>query len=149
MQSKQLGITRTARPPPEKTLDRDLIVDYLFNSSGTEDGDVHQVRVQDKGSQPWCARMEIEGVPVMGVVDSGADIEIIGGELFRRVAAVAKLRRKTLKKANKVPKTYDQRPFTLDGRINLDIAFEGTTMKTPIYLQIDASKPLLLLEGVC
>ena len=62
---------------------------------------------------------------------------------------MSKLRRKTPKKADKVLKTYDQRSFTLDGRIDLDITFEGTNMKTPIYLKVDASEPLFLSEGVC
>ncbi len=34
----------------------------------------------------------------IGIVDSRADITIIGGELFKKVAAVAKLRKKDLKK---------------------------------------------------
>ena len=70
MQSKQTGIPRTTRPTSEKTLDRDLAVDDLFYSSDAEDGDVHQVRVQDKGSQPRSGRVEIEGLPMLGVVDS-------------------------------------------------------------------------------
>ena len=35
--------------------------------------------------------MSVQGVPMEGVVDSGADITIIGGEMFKRVASVAKL----------------------------------------------------------
>ena len=80
----------------------------------------------------------MQGVPAQGVVDSGGDITIIEGDLFKRVAAVAKL--KNLKKPDKVPRTYDHRPFTLDG---LMISFRGTTMK------MDAPESLLLSEGVC
>ena len=39
--------------------------------------------------------------------------------------------------------------FTLHGRIDLDITFEGLTMRTPVYIKLDASEPLLLSEGVC
>ena len=76
-------------------------------------------------------------MPAQGIVDSGADIAIIGGELFRIVAAVARLRKKDLKKPDRVPRTYDHRPFTLDGRMDLDLSFDGTTMRTPVYIKMD------------
>ena len=94
-------------------------------------------------------QVEVQGVPAQGIVDSGADITIIGGELFRRVAAVARLRKKDLKKPDRVPRTYDHRPFTLDGKMDLDLSFDGTTMRTPVYIKMDAREPLLLSEGVC
>ena len=86
-------------------------------------------------------------MPAQGIVDSGADITIIGGELFRIVAAVARLRKKDLKKPDRVPRTYDHRAFTLDGR--MDLYLDGTTMRTPVYIKMDAREPLLLSEGVC
>ena len=45
--------------------------------------------------------------------------------------------------------TYDQKPFTLDGQVDLEVSFEGTTMKTPVYVKLYAAEPLLLSEGVC
>ena len=53
---------------------------------------------------------------MFGIVDSGADITIIGAELFKKVAAVVKLRKKDFKKSDKSPHGYDGQPFTLDGR---------------------------------
>jgi len=44
---------------------------------------------------------------------------------------------------------YDQKPFTLDGRIDLDISFDGRTMCTPVYIKMDAKDQLLHSEGVC
>ena len=44
-------------------------------------------------------------------------------DLLRRVAAAAKLGRSRLKKVDKVPRSYDGHPFTLHGRIDLDITF--------------------------
>ena len=67
-----------------------------------------------KGSRARYARVEVQGVLAQGVVVSGADITIIGGELFRRVAVVAHLRRKDLKKPDRIPST-------LDGKMDLDI----------------------------
>ena len=111
--------------------------------------DVRQVRIPDKGSHPQRVQVLLEGVPVMGVVDSGADITIIGKGLLKRVATAAKLGRDRLRRVDKVPKTYDGRPFTLHGRLDLDVSFEGTTLRTPVYVKLDTSEPLLLSEGVC
>ena len=82
-------------------------------------------------------------------MDSGSDIAIMGKDLLKRVAAAAKLTKNRLKKVDKVPKTYDGRPFTLHGRMDLDITFEDTTMRTPVYIKLDTTEPLLLSEGVC
>ena len=107
------------------------------------------VRVQDKGSQPHCAPIQIQGVPAYGIIDSGADITIIGGNLFRKVAAAARLKKRDLQKPDKTPRTYDQKPFQLDGRMDLDISFSDQTMRTPVYIKMDTHDQLLLSEGVC
>ena len=107
------------------------LLDILYSSDEEKEAEVSVVEVRDHVSHPQCARVEIQGVPVFGVIDSGADITIIGGNLLRRVASVAKLlRKKDLKPADKVPRNYDQRPFTLHGRMDLDISFAGKTMTT-------------------
>ena len=33
-----------------------------------------------------CVRVMLQGVPVYGAIDSGADIMILGGRLFKKVA---------------------------------------------------------------
>ena len=85
----------------------------------------------------WCAsrtwevdlsarvRVDVQGVPAEGIIDSEADITIMGGELFRQVAAVAKLRKHDLMNPDKIPRNYDQCPFKLDGKMKLDITFDG------------------------
>ena len=50
---------------------------------------------------------------------------------------------------DEIPCTYDQRTFHLDGRLDFDITFDGQTLKTPVYLKMDAKEQLLILEGVC
>ena len=44
---------------------------------------MRQVRVFDTGSKPQSARVVLAGVPIHGIVDSGADITILGGDMFK------------------------------------------------------------------
>lgn len=125
------------------------MLDLLFPSDSEDGEGVRQIRIEDCGSQPRYGQVEVQGVPANGIIDSGADITIIDGDLFRRVAAVARLKKKNLRKADRGPWTYDRRPFSLDGKMDLDISFGDITMKTPMYVKIDAPEPLLLSEGVC
>ena len=71
------------------------LMDLLFSSSD-EEPDVRIVRVHDEGSQPRCAPVQVQGIPGYGIIDSGADITIISGGLFRKVATAARLRKKDL-----------------------------------------------------
>ena len=126
-----------------------LLSVLLSSSEDESEAHVSLVRVHDLGSQSQCVKVEIQGVPAEGILDSGADITIMGGDLFRRVAVIAKLRKRDLKNTDKIPRNYDQRPFKLDGRMDLDITFNGKAIRTPVYIKIDAHEQLLLLEGVC
>ena len=65
------------------------------------------------------------------------------------MAAAACLRKKDFRKPDKTPRTYVREPFRLDGCIDLDISFDGKTMKTTVYVKMDAQDQLLLSEGVC
>ena len=48
--------------------------------------------------------MQVQGVPT----DTGADITIMGGKLFKKVAAAARLKKRDFKKPDGVPRTYDR-----------------------------------------
>ena len=140
---------QTEKPPRESKVEL-RVPDFLHSSSDEETpASAKTVRVVDKGSAPQCVRVQVQGVPAYGLIDSGADITIMGGTLFKKVATVTKLKKRDFMKADKVPRTYDQRPFQLDGRMDLDIAFGDHTMKTPVYIKMDAHDQLLLSEGVC
>ena len=121
---------------------------YLLSDSD-DSSDVRQVRIQDQGSKPQKAEVVVGGVPMSGVIDTAADVTIMGGEMFKKVAAVAKLRKKDFKPADKTPYNYDKKPFRLDGKLELDVSFQDCTMTTDVYVKMDASEPLLLSEGVC
>ena len=124
-------------------------LDFLLPDSGDEESGIKTVRIQDKGSKPREVLVDIQGVPAIGVIDSGADITIMGAEFFKKVASVACLKKSAFKKPDKTPYTYDHRPFSLDGKLELDITFDNCTMRTPVYVKMDARDPLLLSEGVC
>ena len=61
---------------------------------------------------------------------------------------MARLKKKNLKPADKIPRAYDQRPFTLDGRMELVITFGEKEISTQVYIKVDAADQLLLSEGV-
>ena len=71
-------------------------VGYLCSSDNSDE--FQQVRVNDQGSRPRRAQVLIQDVPVEGIVDTGADITIKGGDLFEKVASVARqeMRQNTL-----------------------------------------------------
>ena len=129
-----------------ENLCKELPTDLLYSS---DEDLLRQVRMVDEGSYSHYAHVVINGVPVEGIVDTGADITIIGRDLFAKIAAAARLRKKDFRKADKVPRSYDRKMFHLDGCIDLNISFEDKVLTTTVYLKMDAAEPLLLSEGVC
>ena len=138
--------TKPSEASPGK---QDTLSSFLFSSSDESDTEVHTVRVSDCGSQLRVAKVEVQGVVIPGLVDTGADITIINGEAFKKVASVARLKKRQLKAVDKTPYGYDRRPFKLDGRMDLNIRFNDKEICTPVYIKLDAKDPLLLAEGVC
>jgi hypothetical protein len=71
----------------------------LLYSDSDDDGgtNARTVRVQDGGSHSQCVKVEVQGVPAYGLIATGADITIIGGKLFKRVATVARLKKRHFK----------------------------------------------------
>ena len=120
----------------------------LFSESENE-GEVRRVMVTDRGSRLQLARVEDQGVPADGVVDTAADITIMGGKLFALVASSARLRKKDFKTPDRVPRTYGRKVFRLDGQMELEISFQRKAMKTMVYMKMGALDELLFSEGVC
>lgn len=144
-------VVHSSQSSRETQVGDESVLSFLYsNSSESEsDSEIRSVRIQDSGSQLRCARVDIHGVPVVGLVDTGADITIMGRKVFQKVAAVARLRKKNFKKPDKTPYGYNQQPFHVDGTMNMDITFNEITMTTPVYIKLDAKDQLLLSEGVC
>ena len=62
---------------------------------------------------------------------------------------MAHLKKTDFKPADKTSRTYDQKSFKVDGKTDLDISFGDVTMRTPVYIKMDAADQLLLSESVC
>ena len=73
-------------------------------------------------SRTWEVDLRVfwQGVPAEGIIDSGADITIMGGELFAEWQQWLKLWKRELMNPEKIPLNYDQRPFKLDGKVKLE-----------------------------
>ena len=82
---------------------QDPMMYLLSDSDDDEDSRVGLVRIADGGSKCHRAKVIVGGVPLLGIVDSGADITIMGGTAFRQVASVAKLHKRDFKAPDKIP----------------------------------------------
>ena len=91
------------------------------------------VRVEDKGSKHHIVMVDVHAVPTRGIIDSGADITIINGDLFQMVAMLTLLKKSAFKKLDRIPITYDQKPFIPYGRMDLDIIFDGETAYSSLH----------------
>ena len=103
----------------------------------------------DSDGDEEVKRVIVEGVLLKGVVDTGSDLTIMGKEAFKKVATVAKLKKRDFHPADKKAHSYDGKPISLDGWLQLDLMFGEYSMSTPVYVKMDADDPLLLSEGVC
>ena len=84
--------------------------------------------------------MGVQGIPAREVIDTGADITIIGSELFKTIAAATHMKKKSLEPVDNTAFTYDNKPVQLN--VDLEIASEGKMVHTQVYIKI-------LPEGVC
>ena len=148
-ESCHVGVAKQVTAERESSDEPVLVTDLLYSSDSDDGEHVKLISVTDGGSRFQLARVDVQGVPADGVIDTGADITIMGKELFAMVAAAARLRKRDFRKADTVPRTYDRKIFHLDGCMDLDISFADKKMKTTVYIKADAHDQLLLSEGVC
>ena len=148
-ESCHVGVAKQVTAERESSDEPVLVTDLLYSSDSDDGEHVKLISVTDGGSRFQLARVDVQGVPADGVIDTGADITIMGKELFAMVTAAARLRKRDFRKADTVPRTYDRKIFHLDGCMDLDISFADKKMKTTVYIKADAHDQLLLSEGVC
>ena len=68
-----------------------------------------------------CAKVKIEGVITTGLIDTGSDITIMRGDLFYQIITATGLGEQALKKTDQKACTYDQKPITLDGQMEMEV----------------------------
>ena len=95
-----------------------------------------------------CVEVMIEGVPATGLIDTGSDITIIR-DLFYQIVTEAHLKVQSLKAAEQKACSYDQKPITLDGQMDMRIKFGEKVVSTTVYVKLVAPDQLLLSETVC
>ena len=74
---------------------RDDPMSYLHSSDDSdEESKIKSIRVSYEGSRPRRALVEVQGIPAYGIVDTGADISIMGAKLFKTIAAAIKMKKR-------------------------------------------------------
>ena len=73
---------------------------------------------------PQSATVNIEGVAVTGIIDTGPNITIISGDMFKTVIAKARLKKEEFKTVDNQAFTYNKQHITLDGQVDTNISFE-------------------------
>ena len=87
LKPKRESMGRSAPPTSARAIksdDRDNPMIYLFSDSEDDDAEVRMARVVDQGSRSQSAKVVVGGVPVSGIMDTGADITILGGDAFKQ-----------------------------------------------------------------
>ena len=105
--------------------------------------------IQSTPTTPKCVEVQIECVPVRGIIDTGSDITILSGTVFREIVTMCNLEKKHFKPADRRAYTYGSHPLSLDGQMDLHIKFGEKCICETVYVKLDASDALLLSEHVC
>ena len=69
--------------------------------------------------------------------------------MFYQIVSEAHLKVQSLKAAEQKTCTYDQKPITLDGQMDMRIKFGEKVVSTTVYVKLVAPDQLLLSETVC
>jgi len=106
-------------------------------------------KYSNKGKESQHVKIKIEGVPVTGLIDTGSDITIMRGDLFYHIVGKAGIDTDLLQSPAHKACTYDQKPITLDGQMEMSLGFGKKVLQTTVYAKLAASDELLLSEAVC
>jgi len=80
----------------------------------------------------------MEGVPIIGLIDTGSDITIMRGDQFYDMKKEAHLNVHDPKLTEQRACTYYQKPITLDGQIYVKIAFGEKTIVNTVFVKMVA-----------
>jgi len=90
----------------------------------------------------------VEGVPIVGLIDTGSDITIMRGNQFYDMVKEAHLDINHIKPTEQKACTYDQKPINLDGQIDVKITFGNKIIVSTVFVKLVAPDKLLLSENV-
>ena len=124
------------------------IAEHLFPSSISLPASMSTI--QNEVTTPKCIEVQIKGIPIRGIVDTGSDITILSGPAFREIVNISKVPKKEhFKPANREDYTYGHHPLSLDEQIDLHIKFDEKCICETVYIKLDVPDTLLLSENVC
>ena len=101
-----------------------------------------------KSGSRWVKVM-VEGFPIVGLIHTGSDITLMRGDQFYDMVKDSLLSAHHLKPTEQRACTYDQKPITFDGQIDVKIAFGKKAKVSIIFVKLVAPDKLLLSENVC
>ena len=66
----------------------------LLYSSDSDDQSARLISVQDEDSCPKYVHVNTEGKSCLGIIDTSSDITTVGGDLFKKIVTVSKLKKR-------------------------------------------------------
>ena len=140
-------LVRTEDKPIEISMNNFLkIVDSLFPP--IEDS-VSTVQDKEVTGTPKSTEVQIEGLPIRGIIDTGSDITILSGTAFQEIVTACGIKREQFKPPDTTACSYGHQPLKLDGQLDLQVKFGEKSMCERVYIKLDATDALLLSENVC
>ena len=100
-------------------------------------------------STPKSIEVQIEGLPIRGIIDTGSDITILSGNALQEIVTACGIKREQFKPPDRTACTYGYQLLKLDGQLDLRIKFGEKSMCERVYVKLDAPDILLLSENVC
>ena len=81
----------------------------------------------DHGRESCCVEVNIEGVSVTGIVNTGSEITIVRDDQLYHIVSTAGVEADKIRPADQKACTYDQKPISLDEQIDPNINFGENT----------------------
>ena len=77
---------------------------------------------QKEVTQTKSIEVQIEVLPIRGIIDTGSDITILSGTAFQEIVTACGIKREQFKPPDRTVCTYGHQPL-LDGQLDLQIKF--------------------------
>ena len=118
-------LVRTEDKPIEISTNNFLkIVDSLFPPIEASVSTVQDKKVmQTTTGTPKSIEVQIEGLPIRGIIDTGSDITILSGTAFQEIVTACGIKREQFKPPDTTTCSYGHQPLKLDGQLDLQVKF--------------------------